>query len=117
MPGKESGAGIRNRRRGVEPERSIYMKPKTWSRRETGAPPSSQWKWNDGNRHKLRAHAAVRKALQNGSLKRGRCAVCQSFRCEAHHEDYSKPLEVIWLCRLHHRQRHAELRVAGQGDD
>ena len=101
------------RGRGVDPERSIFTKPKTWSRREPGAPPSSQWKWNDSNREKLQAHAAVRQALRDGTLKRGRCAVCKSFRVEGHHPDYSKPLYVIWLCRLHHRQRHAEIRAEG----
>lgn len=27
----------------------------------------------------------------------------------AHHEDYSRPLEVNWLCNVCHRQRHLEL--------
>jgi hypothetical protein len=27
----------------------------------------------------------------------------------AHHEDYDKPLDVIWLCRTHHKLRHREI--------
>jgi len=28
-------------------------------------------------------------------------------KAERHHPDYSKPLEVIWLCRRHHKRLHA----------
>ena len=35
------------------------------------------------------------------------CKVCgTNENVEAHHEDYSKPLEIIWLCRNHHREHH-----------
>jgi hypothetical protein len=27
----------------------------------------------------------------------------------AHHEDYDKPLEVVWLCQPCHKQRHKEI--------
>jgi hypothetical protein len=33
---------------------------------------------------------------------------------EAHHEDYSKLLEVRWLCRPCHRKRHVELKKSGE---
>lgn len=37
--------------------------------------------------------------------------VCGSSKTVAHHEDYDKPLAVWWLCELHHKARHAELRA------
>lgn len=83
---------------------------KEWKRREPGAPPTPQHKWNNANQMKLRAHAAVRQALRNKTLARGRCEVCGSFRVDAHHDDYDRPLDVHWLCRRHHQQRHAALR-------
>lgn len=46
----------------------------------------------------------VQMALSNGTLKRGYCH-CGKLG-EAHHKDYSKPLEVEWLCRTHHNEIH-----------
>src|ERR1039458_7338116 len=40
-----------------------------------------------------------------GKVKRQPCEVCGAQPAEAHHEDYSKPLDVEWLCPTHHRER------------
>lgn len=39
--------------------------------------------------------------------KRKRCSVrgCKK-KAERHHPDYSKPKEIIWLCRKHHKELH-----------
>lgn len=63
-------------------------------------------------RHKDRAREMVRYALKKGKLIRGLCEVCGEGCCEAHHDDYSKPLEVRWLCHIHHKQLHKELNEA-----
>ncbi|MDB5777556.1 MAG: hypothetical protein JWP38_3689 [Herbaspirillum sp.] len=34
------------------------------------------------------------------------CMVCGAV-AEAHHPDYDRPLDVVWLCPHHHRQAHA----------
>ena len=52
------------------------------------------------------ARDAVANALRDGRLSRLPCAVCGSLRSEAHHEDYSKPFDVVWLCKLHHEIAH-----------
>lgn len=44
--------------------------------------------------------------LRRGKLKRQRCTECGSRRSEMHHADYTKPLEVEWLCRECHLSRH-----------
>lgn len=48
------------------------------------------------------AQAAVYRALRKGLLQRQPCKVCAVAGAHAHHTDYSKPLEVEWLCRKHH---------------
>jgi hypothetical protein len=42
-------------------------------------------------------------------MTRPPCRVCGNPKTDAHHDDYTKPLEVDWLCRLHHIARHKEL--------
>jgi hypothetical protein len=48
----------------------------------------------------------VNKAMKGGYLKRLPCEVCGKEITQAHHEDYSKPLDVNWLCVRHHNDRH-----------
>lgn len=52
-------------------------------------------------------------AIAMGRLVRQPCCVCGVIPADAHHEDYMKPLEVIWLCRPCHVKRDAELRRVG----
>jgi hypothetical protein len=52
------------------------------------------------------AHGKVRTAIKSGRLVRLPCFVCGD-NAEAHHPDYSRPLDVVWLCSPHHRQAHA----------
>jgi hypothetical protein len=62
---------------------------------------------------KANARAATRAAIKDGRLVRQRCADCvakgvqNDWPVQAHHEDYSKPLEIVWLCNNHHHARHA----------
>lgn len=62
---------------------------------------------NPANRHKDLARGAVLEALKSGRLVRAdACEKCGHGTVEAHHEDYSKPLDVNWLCRKCHKAIH-----------
>jgi hypothetical protein len=50
-----------------------------------------------------RAYAGV--YLRRGKIERQPCIVCSAF-AQMHHPDYSKPLDVVWLCESHHREHH-----------
>lgn len=53
-------------------------------------------------RDNCRSTASVYK--KRGVLIPEPCAICGTTdQIEMHHEDYSKPLDVVWLCRAHHR--------------
>jgi hypothetical protein len=53
---------------------------------------------------KVQARRILNKAIKTGKIARQNCW-CGKVG-EAHHPDYSKPLEVIWLCSEHHAQVH-----------
>jgi hypothetical protein len=53
-----------------------------------------------------KAHSAVSYAIRTKKLTRQPCEVCGRTDSHAHHDDYSKPLDVRWLCPPHHREVH-----------
>jgi hypothetical protein len=57
-----------------------------------------------------KARMMVGNALKRGVLVRSRCEVCDAPFAQAHHDDYSKPLDVRWLCTTCHGLRHRKER-------
>lgn len=54
------------------------------------------------------SRTVTKNAIKKGFLVKQPCVICNTNEdVEAHHEDYTKPLDVVWLCRLHHMQHHA----------
>lgn len=70
-------------------------------------------RWKKNNPVKYRAHKIVFTAIRNGSLKRKPCRVCGNEKAEAHHDDYTRPLYIKWLCKMHHSARHKTLKERG----
>jgi hypothetical protein len=66
-------------------------------------------RWPTPDQLKHRARVTVHNHVKRGTLRKpDHCSKCgSSERIEAHHEDYSKPLKVIGLCRLCHADVHA----------
>lgn len=59
---------------------------------------------------KYKAHRAVNNALAQGKMKKpDTCSRCTNTEnIQGHHEDYNKPLEVIWLCAKCHAKEHID---------
>ncbi|MCB1351360.1 MAG: hypothetical protein KDK03_01350 [Rhodobacteraceae bacterium] len=76
--------------------------------RDRAAHAEHQRDWRVRNRDRDRAHAAVKRAIKAGRILRPKaCSDCGcEARLEAHHEDYGRPLDVIWLCSVCHGLRH-----------
>lgn len=61
---------------------------------------------------KRKATYLTSNAIRDGRLVRHPCEKCGDASAEAHHDDYSKPLEVRWLCRKHHLEHHGKVALA-----
>jgi len=67
--------------------------------------------WRAADKRRQKAHNSVSYAIKTGRLVREPCCLCGNEKTVAHHEDYDKPLEVIWLCQACHKQRHKEVKA------
>ena len=64
-------------------------------------------------------HREVQKAARSGELARpDKCQRC-GVACapHAHHPDYSRPLDVVWVCRKCHWKEHHLAGAPGEGVD
>lgn len=71
----------------------------------------SRRKWAANNQDKRAAHVILGNAVQSGKIiKPDNCSSCGKDGCRihGHHEDYTKPLDVIWLCAGCHVKAHKE---------
>ena len=69
-------------------------------------------RWRSNHPEEKSAHQSVQTAVRNGTLVKQACEVCGSTEnVHAHHDDYSQPLQVNWLCHRHHMERHAMLKA------
>ena len=66
---------------------------------------------------KIVARLRFNEAIRSGKIKRLPCNICGAEPAEGHHPDYSKPLEVVFLCPLHHREVHQAERVQDGSQD
>ena len=97
----------------ADPERQRAYQ-RTWARKKRragrGDRTAERRSYEQRNRDKKRAHKAVYRALRNGTLTRPNTCSTPDATCAgrivAHHDDYTKPLDVRWLCVRHHAEHH-----------
>jgi len=58
---------------------------------------------------RIKARHVLNYLIYTGKIIRQPCEVCGNKKSQAHHEDYSKPLEVNWLCASHHKKLHFKI--------
>jgi hypothetical protein len=54
---------------------------------------------------KYKARTILNHALRDGLIEKQPCH-CGESEVEAHHDNYSRPLDVDWLCVKHHKELH-----------
>ncbi len=94
--------------RAVMIERSRRKYAKHGSRWAGDSPNKLAYKKSVYGTEKDLASRQVRNAVQAGKLKKpSACQSCGEYKpLQGHHADYSKPLEVEWLCTTCHGLRH-----------
>jgi hypothetical protein len=70
-------------------------------------------KWKSENKVRRAAQVILGNAVRDGRVTPW--PVCAMPECcskpEAHHPDYDRPLDVVWLCPAHHKQAHALVKA------
>ncbi len=63
--------------------------------------------WSKNNPAAKRAQTALNNAVRDKKIKKLSCLFCGEGRVHGHHRDYSRPLDIIWLCAKCHHRLHA----------
>jgi len=92
-------------RRGIEYARENSRRHK---QRHQAKYTEKQREWRVDSPLKYKAHNRAGKAIRLGKLQRPKeCERCGAMgRIEGHHPDYTKPLEIQWLCSRCHMKEH-----------
>ena len=97
----------------LEPEPKVAERRKRWLQTDNGKASQRRRAMRYHNRNPIKARARRRLdvAVRNGSVQvSSLCSECGKppgkRRLHGHHEDYAKPLEVVWLCPRCHWNRH-----------
>lgn len=69
-------------------------------------------RYRERHKEKINAQSKLRDHVKRGNIiKPDKCSICNSTEwIEGHHPDYSKPLEVVWLCKKCHNAIHKRLK-------
>jgi hypothetical protein len=105
----------------TSPDRRAQMKAWREANRDKTMASAKAWKAAHPQTRKMAkqrypqqmaARAAVNNAVQWGRIiKPTICETCKTTAClDGHHPDYSKPLDVVWLCKPCHATIHAKDR-------
>ncbi len=71
--------------------------------------------WSSKNRFKINTHSKVKYEIKMGRMKRPKVCSNKGKYCtptiEGHHDDYSKPFDVRWLCHRCHMEHHSQIKM------
>ena len=78
-----------------------------WSRNNRDVINEWQREWYQKNKEKRKAHVILHRAINSGKILRPNiCSQCsKECKPDGHHTDYSRPLDVTWICRACHSRK------------
>jgi ribosomal protein S27AE len=102
----KNDAHIRERLHGKE----IYLKEQSnLSEKQKQQRQQAQERRRAKHPEKYKARTMVANAVRDGRLIKQPCIKCGNLKVQAHHADYSKPLDVVWECRKCHLEEHGKI--------
>jgi len=86
-----------------------------WQKQNRDKVRATAARWSENHPDRVSARNKVANELKYGRLVKTPCVHCGSTkRVQGHHPDYTKPLEVIWLCQSCHAAEHLRLRTTAE---
>lgn len=91
-----------------QPKRKAAAKASTSSEARVRAQRAYKERLRRLHPEKIEARTILNNALRDGRISRGEaCFFCgETHRLQAHHPDYTRPLDVFWLCQRCHGKLH-----------
>lgn len=59
-------------------------------------------------------HCKITRMVKSGAIVKQPCCMCGSVMVHAHLDEYKEPIEIMWLCAVHHKARHFYLKYIEQ---
>ncbi len=99
------------RRKTPEAREKILCLVKKWKKQNPERDKENNRNWKRDNKLQCSARLKVMNEIRRGRMMRPtECEKClKNCKPDAHHEDYCKPLEVQWLCKICHMHKHNKL--------
>ena len=110
---------VREKEKTTETRKKELDRAKNYYKKNSGKVCKKNYEWKKRHPDQNMASQYVRWGLKlNVIHKPGECIVCKSkSKLQAHHADYSKPLEVEWVCHICHMHKHGKLLNVDIGSD
>lgn len=108
----ERAAAVIKRWAAEHPEKTLEYK-RRWRQRNKEHVSAYSKGWVSEHPDRALAHQILGNAVARGKFKKQSvCEFCgATTNIDGHHQDYSRPLEVIWLCRSCHQKLHLGIIV------
>jgi hypothetical protein len=88
-----------------EKRKKVAARHRAWRAANPGSRKEENRRFREEHPDRVRVYWKVDNAIRSGRLVPEPCHICGD-KAVAHHQDYSKPLEVEWLCPYHHSKAH-----------
>lgn len=101
----------RRRYRDTEKGREARRRERTsWRQANPEVLAANKRRYELSHKTERKAQQTLRRAVRLGEIVRGPCEVCGHEPAEGHHDLYSRPLDVRFLCHYHHTRLHRDRR-------